>query len=1108
MAGLFAGDVGRYLGRLFGAGSAVGLTDGELLERFAYRRDESAEAAFETILARHGAMVLAVCRQVLGDRHAAEDAFQATFLVLLRRAGSLRVRTPGSIGPWLHGVAYRIAIKAREGAARGRARECRAARPVVGRHSAAIEQAELQALLHGEIDRLPAKYRAPIVLCYFEGRTHDEAAAALRWPVGTVRGRLARAREQLRSRLTRRGVSPGGWVEASLLGRVPRIEPPAPLLEATVIAAIKGTPAAAVGAMASLWLRGLLLARLWMTAAALAVALVMAGFGLARRGAPAPQPGRRPDPAPAPVAAARPPSRPSNDSGDPLPKFARARLGDTRFHHGDDLRQALWTPDGKCLVAIDDGGLVRVWDAATGRMIRAIGDPSTRFWHIAVSPDGNSLATIEDPGQLRMWDLPSGRERRRWHAIAGSYRHLTFSPDGRTVAAGLSTFDEATKREEEAIILWDVGAPTEHRRRFGGNWLELTGLAFSPDGKSLVSGSNDTESRIIGEKPEKGSTRLWDLATGRERFRSSVGGCHVSSVAISPDGRLLAAARTDLTIRLYDPATGQERTLRLGPADALRVRQQQGLAIAPAGGGPAATMTCLAFSPDGSILASGSSGTGNTGSALLAHVYLWDVARGQELRHFPAHQGCIGSLNFSPDGRALASTGPELMLRLWDVATGREISPQSGHRSWIRKLVVSPIDGTVFTTGQDGTIRRWDPATGRELGIFARFTAPIDAMAFAPDGKTLFLGGSSGDLALWSVDQPREIRRFARVDERNDVHHVAFAPDGKTVASERRTWDAATGKVLVTFLDQDQQNNHFANFYPIFYTPDGRQIIRAELQGVRVWDIASGKEVRWVLRSERFHSYTIALSPDGRLLARGGMRAPVRGIEDPSIRLIEVASGQEVATLAGHDEGTRGLAFSPDGRLLASGSGSNTTSRDSTVRVWDTASGRELRRLEGHLAAVNAVVFTPDGRSIVSGSADATALVWDVADVNEQREDAPLTGEAIKARWDELASDDARAAYRATWMLSVPSAVAFLGEHLRPATLPDPKGIPAASGPIAPPDVLRTLRAIAALERVGTPEAGAVLEKMARGNPDAIPTRDARSARDRLWRRPRARVGA
>ncbi len=204
MASASAGDLGRQLNRLFGPGSAVGLTDGELIRRFADRRDESAEAAFETIMDRHGAMVLSVCRQVLGEVHAAEDAFQATYLVLVRRAGSLQVRETGSLGPWLYGVAYRIALKARQGAARRCKRERAVARPALEAPSTAIEEGEFRALLHDEVDRLPSKYRAPIVLCYFEGRTHDEAAAALNWPIGTVRGRLSRARDRLRSRLAQR----------------------------------------------------------------------------------------------------------------------------------------------------------------------------------------------------------------------------------------------------------------------------------------------------------------------------------------------------------------------------------------------------------------------------------------------------------------------------------------------------------------------------------------------------------------------------------------------------------------------------------------------------------------------------------------------------------------------------------------------------------------------------------------------------------------------------------------------------------------------------------------------------------------------------------------
>jgi WD40 repeat protein len=519
-------------------------------------------------------------------------------------------------------------------------------------------------------------------------------------------------------------------------------------------------------------------------------------------------------------------------------------------------------------------------------------------------------------------------------------------------------------------------------------------------------------------------------------------------------------------------------------------------------------MTCLAFSPDGSLLASGCTGTGNTESSSLADVYLWDIARAKALRHFPVHQGWVQSLSFSPDGKTLATSGPEPTIRVWDVATGRETIPQPGHRGWIRKLAISPADGTVFTCGLDGSVRRWDMASGRELGIFATFDSPIETIAFAADGKTLLLRDMRGGLvALWSVAERREIRRLPRIEERNFVRHAAFSPDGKTVASERRIWDAASGKVLVSFRDSDEENNRSENFYPLLYTPEGKQIITLERDGVRVWDIASGKEARWVLRIKGFSFSSIAISPDGRFLARGGVTPRVFG--DPPIQLIEIASGQEVAILEGHEVATRDLAFSPDGRFLVSGSGDNRFTKDATVRVWDMATGRELRRFEGHLAAVNAIAVSPDGRSVVSASSDATALVWDISDLTGQPRTAqPITAEVMKTCWAELAGDDPRAAYRAAWALSDPSAVPFLRDHLRPAVAPDPKGIPAPSGPIAPPEVLRTLRAIAALERVGTPEALGILEQLARGNAGAIATRDAKAALDRVNRRLKGRENA
>ncbi len=204
MASGYPGDAVRQINRLFRDGTAAALTDGQLLERFATRRPEAAEAAFEALVSRHGPMVLRVARGVLRDPHDVEDAFQATFLVLVRKAHAIGERE--LLGPWLYGVAHRVALKARGVAAKRNKREGGA----FDDPPADVTEGpwlDLRPILHEELNRLPEKYRKPVVLCHLQGLTHAEAAQELAWPVGTVSVRLARARKLLKERLTRRGLT-------------------------------------------------------------------------------------------------------------------------------------------------------------------------------------------------------------------------------------------------------------------------------------------------------------------------------------------------------------------------------------------------------------------------------------------------------------------------------------------------------------------------------------------------------------------------------------------------------------------------------------------------------------------------------------------------------------------------------------------------------------------------------------------------------------------------------------------------------------------------------------------------------------------------------------
>jgi RNA polymerase sigma factor (sigma-70 family) len=226
-----------FLRRLRGGCAVRGIgeqTDEQLLERFAICQDES---AFEALVQRHGPMVLGVCRRLLADANDVEDAFQATFLVLVSKAVSIRTRT--LLANWLYRVAYRVALRARANAARRRARETRGIEMATAEPDAGGMEPEMRPILYEELNRLPDKYRVPIVLCYLQGKTNEEAARQLAWPVGTVKGRLTRARELLRSRLTRRGLVLSTGALTVLLG-------PSATSAAVPIALVKSTVQAAM----------------------------------------------------------------------------------------------------------------------------------------------------------------------------------------------------------------------------------------------------------------------------------------------------------------------------------------------------------------------------------------------------------------------------------------------------------------------------------------------------------------------------------------------------------------------------------------------------------------------------------------------------------------------------------------------------------------------------------------------------------------------------------------------------------------------------------------------------------------------------------------------
>ncbi|HEY7314231.1 MAG TPA: sigma-70 family RNA polymerase sigma factor [Gemmataceae bacterium] len=368
------------LRRLTDPARAGDLSDSDLLARFRGRREE---AAFTLLVQRHGPMVFAVCRRVLGDAHEAEDAFQATFLVLARNADSIRQQQ--SLAGWLHAVASRIACKARTKALRQRACE-RELLPLAPRPdpSETLAAHELRAALDDEIARLPDKYRTPLVLCYLADKTHEQIAGELGWPKSSVTARLARARQLLQRRLLRRGfTAPAGMLAALLIESSMNAAPPAVLTLSTVRLAVQALngeaiAATATAALADSVLKGAALPK-WTAALMVLATLGLAaavGHRLSAVGSPS---GHQQSATKAPAANDR--REPKADArkprvdrlGDSLPDGVLTRIGSQRMRHfcRYTSHPLAFVPDGKSIVSGGDGSL-RVWDTATGKLRRHI----------------------------------------------------------------------------------------------------------------------------------------------------------------------------------------------------------------------------------------------------------------------------------------------------------------------------------------------------------------------------------------------------------------------------------------------------------------------------------------------------------------------------------------------------------------------------------------------------------------------------------------------------------------------------------------------------------------------------------------------------------------
>lgn len=726
--------------------------------------------------------------------------------------------------------------------------------------------------------------------------------------------------------------------------------------------------------------------------------------------------------------------------------------------YGQSVQAVGFSPDGKHLAAGTHNGDIVVFNLSTGKADSVLKENYEPILSVSFSPDGKLIASGNQDETIRLWSFTSPGPPLTIHCHSGLVRSACFSPDGATLASG-----------SDSLQLWDVGTGIE-QKRLPGHAGSILSVDYSPDGKMLVSGSFDE------------TVRLWDAVTGNGLGASMGHTQQVGCVAFSPDGKVLASA--DETIRLLDLEQGKEvKSLRepmlvaqamtflpdgkhIAAADDYHAAiysietgmidhsieatptGTESFAFSPKGdliasgtreyegnitlwdpnsgrclasfGEHNGEVNALCFSPDATMLASGSGSDYRTGYPELNSIKIWNVISKKAIQTLNGHMGPVTSIAFSPNGMRLAAGSSDGTIKLWSMTTFQEIRTIRGHSGRVNSICFSS-DQNMLASGSDDTKAKiFDAHTGAEIASLSGHTGGVTCVRISGDNQTLATGSKDKTTKLWDISKAHD--RFAINRDSGRVRMACFSPGLRLVASmsagDVKTSvlalrDARTGDNISLFPHEVYDNT------PVFSSDGTSLALVAELgfeeivyfkkEALTVWDIAShriintftipccintmcfspdnkllaattGSDIRRLARriliydlesNTQFVEFPrgddydncIAFSADGKTLASGS--------EFKKIILWNLEKKEENETMYGHAGPITSLTYSADGRFLASGS------EDQSIKVWDPRNRIELATLRGHTGTVNELAFSENGALLASGANDSTVRIWD-----------------------------------------------------------------------------------------------------------------------------------